>query len=503
MPRPVATMGFAFIAWTRTTSWKQLAFRALPPLEDFLAVRQKKEFHARSIFEANADKLHDLFLKQHSISEEDHLAAHQQHFKDSLWSREKRGPDTHEVNDLSAMMRHKGVLPVSDSMNAWLHDKVGKKSGLGITALLAACRRDRNLQDAGDKKGKKGAKKDQEPDDSWSAHAQRTTLEVLEAMGFPNEIIAESMERCGNNCLACTNYCLDKTSALAVSDSAVVEVEEFEAAEAFQQLGFSETAVTRALELADFSFAKALQLLLYGNDVVKWKSVDAPKRFRRHLRSKIPRPTGLSSQRIWDQYKARAAEDLDLKVEVFDFNEQAGETTGACFWLSLAAGLVSLKPADRDRLSPTALPADKSLLQLAAGQSLTVLHNAGPAVIRDSALGRFAAALRAHFCEGPAAVLLQPAVQAAIFPAFACLSGSAQPRTLGHYKAWVARLAKTEYADELVVAAVTSVMKLRITIIPWTPPDAADTWIISSYPDDPELPTIYLGNNDVHYVWLG
>ena len=64
-------------------------------------------------------------------------------------------------------------------------------------------------------------------------------------------------------------------------------------------------------------------------------------------------------------------------------------------------------------------------------------------------------------------------------------------------------MATTEYADELVVAAVSKVLKLRIVVVPWTPPDAAGPWSISKYQDAHDFPTIYLGNNDVHYVLLG
>ena len=204
--------------------------------------------------------------------------------------------------------------------------------------------------------------------------------------------------------------------------------------------------------------------------------------------------------------KTRALQDLSLQVETFDFNECAGDTTGACFWLCLAAGLTDLKD-DIGRLSEKALPAKAAFLQQATSQSLTALHNAAPVAIRASPLERFAAALRAKFCEGPNAVLLQPAVKAALFPAFASLSSQSQPRTLIHYKAWVEKLGKTEYADELILAAVARELKLRIVVVPWTPKDAAAPWVISSYPDvdegDPQLPTIYVGNNDVHYVWLG
>ena len=98
-----------------------------------------------------------------------------------------------------------------------------------------------------------------------------------------------------------------------------------------------------------------------------------------------PRPdtSGQTSSQQNPSTERVELQDLSLQVEICDFNECAGDTTGACFWLCLAAGLTELKD-DIRRLSETALPAAAAFLQQATGQSLTALHNAVPVAIRAS-----------------------------------------------------------------------------------------------------------------------
>ena len=55
----------------------------------------------------------------------------------------------------------------------------------------------------------------------------------------------------------------------------------------------------------------------------------------------------------------------------------------------------------------------------------------------DSVLGLCAAALRAHFCQGPEAILLQANTQAEIYPAFASLNPHGPARADKLYKQWV------------------------------------------------------------------
>ena len=80
------------------------------------------------------------------------------------------------------------------------------------------------------------------------------------------------------------------------------------------------------------------------------------------------------------------------------------------------------------------------------------------------------------------------------------------PRTELLYERWVQKLAKKEYADELVVLAVALELSIRIVIIPYTPASASSPWAIPTYGSRGAAQdagrTIYLGNNDLHYVYL-
>ena len=63
-----------------------------------------------------------------------------------------------------------------------------------------------------------------------------------------------------------------------------------------------------------------------------------------------------------------------------------------------------------------------------------------------------------------------------------------------------------EYADELVVLAVALELSIRIVVIPYTPEFALEHWKIPTYEPTNAAQdasrTIYLGNYDVHFVYL-
>ena len=64
-------------------------------------------------------------------------------------------------------------------------------------------------------------------------------------------------------------------------------------------------------------------------------------------------------------------------------------------------------------------------------------------------------------------------------------------------------MAAREFADELVVAAVAHHLHVHIVVVPYTPEDASVNWKITEYSQTIELGrTVFLGNNDVHYVWI-
>ena len=130
--------------------------------------------------------------------------------------------------------------------------------------------------------------------------------------------------------------------------------------------------------------------------------------------------------------------------------------------------------------------------------------------MRNSEIAAFAVQLRMHMCHGSDAVLHRADIRDTIFQAFAALGdknmpGQGKARSLESYKRWVAKLAKDEFADELVVLATSMELSVRIVCVPYTPPGLAP-WQISQYPPEgrgiASNITVYLGNDDAHYVWL-
>ena len=259
MPKPASKMGLAFVGWTRATKWSKIAFESLPPLDHFLSVRLQADFKNRERFEADADCLHDALLQQRGILEEDHLRAHQEHFSKSVRYSEARAATPQELEDIVNMLSQRGVAPVSESVMAWAHAERGRSSGLGMTAIVDAFRRDRHARDAGDqiasKKKTKGKKQSHNVD--WSTKAQQMTEEILKEMHFSNDHVRDAMAACGINTQACVDYCLaltQDTTGEPVSDNVPQEVKECEAADVFCRLGYSVETVTRALELCDFLY---------------------------------------------------------------------------------------------------------------------------------------------------------------------------------------------------------------------------------------------------------
>lgn len=99
-------------------------------------------------------------------------------------------------------------------------------------------------------------------------------------------------------------------------------------------------------------------------------------------------------------------------------------------------------------------------------------------------------------------MLLRDDMKARIYYAFAALDCGGPARTEHMYVRWVQRLATREYADELVVLCVALELGIRITIIPYTPPDAIGQWAVATYGREDAEHVLHLGNNDAHYVYL-
>ena len=97
--------------------------------------------------------------------------------------------------------------------------------------------------------------------------------------------------------------------------------------------------------------------------------------------------------------------------------------------------------------------------------------------------------------------MTRPDLMARVYPAFATIDARGPARTDSMYRKWVHRLAFSEYADELVLHVVAQELRVHISCIPYTPADQLSPWKPSEY--GPAVgSTIWLGNNDVHYVYL-
>ncbi len=280
---------------------------------------------------------------------------------------------------------------------------------------------------------------------------------------------------------------------------AAVPSAENEAAQAIVDMGFKEADITRALEQVSFNFGRALVSLLNGLDADRAKH-DTLERFRRHAAKTVRRLDSdkLGDNEVTTQYSQRARSEFNFEPLVLDLGQYAGRTTGACFWLCLAAGLAERAPhvlVEALPGSPEERRAVEQLCDVGARASAVGDHRRTP-------LGAVAEALRTRFCGSESAVLLRPDVKARIYNAFAGLDIRGPARTEQMYARWVEKLATREYADELVLLCVAMELGVRITVIPYTPPLANTQWAITTYGPAGADHVLYFGNNDVRYVYL-
>ena len=203
-------------------------------------------------------------------------------------------------------------------------------------------------------------------------------------------------------------------------------------------------------------------------------------------------------------YEQRARQDLNLETRAGDLGQFAGDTTAACFWLSLAAGLAYARWEVPSQALPALVDAPALLREVRQLSVSDLDHRTTSLSLRVSPVGQLALLLRRYMCQAPGAALLRRSSVQMIFPAFAALDSQSDRRQLHHYKSWVNKLASKEYADELVVLATAQALHVEIVCVPYTPESAMAPWVISTYKPrgGEQHPRVLLGNNDVHYMWL-
>ena len=106
-------------------------------------------------------------------------------------------------------------------------------------------------------------------------------------------------------------------------------------------MGFKQVDIARALEQASFHVGRALLMLLNGLEA----SRDS-KRFDRHALKQIMSADAekLAGGEVAAQHGRRAQTEFHFTPRVRDLGQHAGDATGACFWLCLAAGLAERGP---------------------------------------------------------------------------------------------------------------------------------------------------------------
>ncbi len=99
-------------------------------------------------------------------------------------------------------------------------------------------------------------------------------------------------------------------------------------------------------------------------------------------------------------------------------------------------------------------------------------------------------------------------------PMFAAVQEACQQRaqlSLDDYHTWVVKVGTHQFADELVLSATAKLLNVCTVTVPHTPPLSASPWAVAEHPIKASWPmlglsdddVIVLGNDDVHYVWLG
>ena len=128
--QPVANVGLAFVAMSRTREWLTQGFRDLPDFWEFRKVLKDKLFKWRGILEARMDALHDatmaVVLGRPFTVEED-VRMHRE------WSEQQLGRSltSEEVRDLNEMLQVRGLRPAPTYTDEPEEDRRGPKGGGG------------------------------------------------------------------------------------------------------------------------------------------------------------------------------------------------------------------------------------------------------------------------------------------------------------------------------------------------------------------------------------
>jgi hypothetical protein len=182
-----------------------------------------------------------------------------------------------------------------------------------------------------------------------------------------------------------------------------------------------------------------------------------------------------------------------VRAIVVDVGVDANGSLNACLWLSIVAGLSRIAQP-----LPEVLQASVGPLDAIAAVVPAALRKGRRAHRGRDAVGIAALKLRRVVCDqmGGAAAI------ADLFPAFAALYPAGLHEagvTIAAYHAWLQRTKAWEFADQLHLSHISRVLRLWITILPVNNAWVVTNMNIAGVGADRR---IYLGNDNVHYVWL-
>jgi len=511
-----------------------MAFCELPALGDFLAVRLNTGFKLREDFEARADTAHDAFMLGRGLGCALEVLAHLNHFTESLRIQEKREPSEEELDDIRHMLSQRGVRRIPDSVMKEAMRRHGTSAGMPLTQIVQSLRGQHGSvlrKHATAKRQVTVSGSSAKSSSLWQCTDNSEPLvlvcqAILKEHAYPEDHIRDAIICCGANVKRAVEFCLLKQQGLECSETAVNTDQQEISRQYMTDMGFPEKDIIATLEQVDFDFTEALRLLLSGiqGDAVDghWKNNIRTQQLTARMKRRtvkivknIPSevlklPRGVAEL----QYADRAAYDLgraDLAAYDLGWEGEQG-TTNACFWLCLAAAWSHVDVTTPVLWREATLFEEMTRVdrQTVADLLQQQAHHVIP-LPRGNAIGVLALKLRQHFCgftdspTGETCVMRRPDVVQRFFPAYAALAGSSTSQMLPMqmYKQWIQRVRLHEFADELIVAAAARELGVCIVCVPYTPADSLGLWKISSYSAlNAGARTVYLANNDVHYMVL-
>ena len=550
----VGQPGMAFTALTRAEIWAKVAFRNMPPLLDFFAVRRSKMFKAREAFERQADDLHEATLHSLGYSVAQERADHVAHLQ-AVTS------NTHDMQDMLAALAQRGVQPVDEAFLKKTCRDLHMKEGSSLDQVVRAFRGSRQTLATQGIRQKKSSQRlvhksflpKLTPSSSRLASSKKTSpaaaaagranlwraFDVLSRQTTKRShepVKGQTPSASQNNRQKGQTPSTRLAGSKKTSPSAAPEVranlwrERALTKSVLQEFGFQAAQIHLALQACGENTEQAIDFCLaHGPDTepsvtIPNSKVDSDLQsllsmgFDRKLCKEALRNTS-NNLPLAVEYLLRgnihAGDEEDDETDLMDYalraaacvprphayivrdlGVEAGVRTNACLWLSVIDAWSQLS---------------NNAAYVAHDPVLTEMVRSLPEVARTisnvrrsyDAVGVLADRLRQHFCA-PNGVMHKPQMMQLLLPAFAALdTRRGSVATIESFKQWLTRVAAQEFADELVLLAIALHLRLWIVALP-----AKANWAVAEYPHQAkrtqfnitENRRILLGNNNLHYV---